>query len=203
MLKFAFAPEPDGDDLAPALTLTNADTLVGTIGGTLSLETPFDTIHVEGDQVKAMTHARPGGDHDVQLTLWDDSTLSGRLTESRLACRLNCGVTVRVPVALVENYRQPLPAPSPVMVAKIRAIVRELDAEDWRTRDTAQARLVAIGPPVMSVLRQLQPTAPAEAARRIELIVDRLSAELNKQSETPTPTDENTWNGDPPIPIPQ
>jgi hypothetical protein len=197
MLKFKFAPDTEADDLAPALTLTNADALVGTIGGTLSLQTPFDTIHVEGNQVKAMTHARPGGDHDVQITLWDDSTLSGRLAESHLTCQLNCGVTLRVPVALLENYRQPLPVPSPAMISKIRAIVRRLDADDWRTRDAAQAQLVAIGPPVMSVLRQLQPSAPTEAARRIDLILDRLSRELDTKSSPPAPDASDL----PPIPM--
>lgn len=190
MLQFRFAPDPDVDDLAPALTLTNADTLVGTIGGTLSLETPFDTLHVEGNQVKAMAHTRNGGDHDVQVTLWDDSTLSGRLAESELTCQLNCGVIVRVPVALLEDYRQPLPVPSLAMIKRIRAVVRQLDAPDWHTRDAAQAQLVAIGPPVMSVLRQLKPTTPTEAAQRIDLILDRLTDELTRNTATaPTPTD--------------
>jgi hypothetical protein len=190
MVRFNFAPEADVDDLAPRLTLTNADALVGTIGGTLSLETPFDTLHVEGDQIKAMNHTPAGGDHDVQITLWDDSTLSGRLVESHVTCQLKCGVSFRLPVALLAAYRQPLPAPSPPVIRRIRAIARQLDADDWHARDAAQRELFAIGPPVMSVLRQLQPAAPAEAAQRMELIIDRLGRELDRNRKPPIDVDD-------------
>jgi hypothetical protein len=181
---FSPDPEPEPDDLAPTLTLTNGDTLVGTITGTLSLETPVDTLHVQGEQIQAITRARGGGDHDVLVTLWDHSTLGGRLTESRLMCHLKCGVTIPVPLPLLADYRQPLPAPSPAMIRRIRAIVRQLDADDWRTRDAAQAQLVAVGPPALSVLRQLRPTVPIEAAQRITQILDRLTQQLDQSTRT-------------------
>ncbi len=87
---------------------------------------------------------------------------------------------IRVPIALVDSYTQPLPLPSPPMVERIKRIARELDADDWRIRDQAQTQILAVGPPAMSVLRQIQPTAPAEAAQRIELIIQRLSSELDQ-----------------------
>jgi hypothetical protein len=183
--RFNFAPEPETDPLTPSFTLSNHDRLVGTLGGTLSLETPFDTLHVEGAQVKAMTHTR-AGEHDVQITLWDDSTLSGRLVESHVTCLLKCGVIIRVPIALVETYSQPLPLPSPPMVEQIKRVARELDADDWKIRDQAQTQILAIGPPAMSVLRQIQPTSPAEAAQRIELIIQRLSSELDQSGGSST-----------------
>jgi hypothetical protein len=68
------------------------------------------------------------------------------------------------------------------MIKRIRAIVRQLDAPDWHTRDAAQSQLVSIGPPVMSVLRQLRPDTPTEAAQRIDLVLDRLTADLNKNT---------------------
>jgi len=187
MVAFHFSPDPEADGLTPVLTLTNGDTLVGTITGTLSLETPADTLHVEGEQIQAITRAGRGGggDHDLIVTLWDNSTLGGRLTESRLACQLECGVTIPVPVPLLADYRQPLPAPSPAMIGRIRAIARQLDADDWRTRDAAQAQLLAVGPPVLSVLRELRPTAPVEAAQRIAQVVDRLSRQLDQNTKTP------------------
>jgi hypothetical protein len=185
LLRFSFAPEQETNPLTPTLTLSNHDQLIGTIGGTLSLETPFDTLHVEGNQVKALTHTR-AGEHDVQITLWDDSTLSGRLVESHLTCQLKCGVAVRVPIALLENYDQPLPLPSPLMVERIKQVARDLDSDDWRVRDRAQSQILAVGPPAMSVLKQIQPTAPAETSQRIDLIISRLSSELEKRSG-PTP----------------
>src|SRR5258706_523199 len=80
LLRFSFAPEQETNPLTPTLTLSNHDQLIGTIGGTLSLETPFDTLHVEGNQVKGLTHTR-AGEHDVQITLWDDSIQKGNNLE--------------------------------------------------------------------------------------------------------------------------
>jgi hypothetical protein len=93
---------------------------------------------------------------------------------------------VRVPIALLENYDQPLPLPSPLMVERIKQVARDLDSDDWRVRDRAQSQILAVGPPAMSVLKQIQPTAPAETSQRIDLIISRLSSELEKRSG-PTP----------------
>lgn len=205
LVAFNFSPDPEPDDLAPALTLTSGDTLVGTITGTLSLETPFDTLHVEGEQIQAITRAGRGGggDHDVMITLWDNAAIGGRLTESRLACHLKCGVTIEVPLPLLSDYRQPLPTPSPAMIRRIRAIVRQLDADDWRARDAAQAQLVAVGPPVLGVLRQLRPTVPIESAQRITQILGRLTQQLDQNAKTPpTPGTFDTSGDIPPVDAP-
>ena len=186
LLRFNFAAEQETSYLTSSFTLANQDQLVGTIGGTLSLETPFDTLHIEGAEIKLLTHTK-GGEHDVQITLWDDSTLSGRLVESHVTCLLKCGVSIRVPISLIDRYSQPLPFPSPPMMARIKQIARDLDSDNWKVRDGAQAQILAIGPSAMSVLKQIQPSAPAEAAQRIDVILGRLSAQLQKSGDTGTP----------------
>jgi hypothetical protein len=183
--RFVFAPEGEVDAMSPQLTLANQDQFVGSITGTLSLETPFDTLQIQGEQIKKLTHTRQGG-QDVQVTLWDDSTLSGRLVEARLSCRLKCGMTIGVPVALVETYRQPVPTPSPQVVERIEQMAHDLDDQSWPTRRTAQDRILAIGVPAIAVLKQLQPTARVEAAQRIALIIQQLSQELEKKSALPS-----------------
>jgi hypothetical protein len=177
LTRFYFAPEAETDHLSPSLTLANGDALVGTIGGTLSLMTPNDTLHIEGPQIKKLVQGSAGG-NEVQITLWDDSTISGRLSDAHLSCTLRCGLAVSIPVALVEQYVQPMPIPSKPMVERIRQIARDLDNEDWRLRDRAQRQIMTIGPSVMSVLRQIQPSAPPEASQRIELMLHRLAREL-------------------------
>lgn len=179
LLKFSFAAEQETDYLTPRFSLANHDELIGTIGGTLSLETPFDTLHIEGNQIKQMTHTK-GGDHDVKITLWDDSTYSGRLVESHVNCLLKCGVGIRVPVSLIDVYEQPLPFPSPPIIERIRRIARDLDADQWKTRDAAQTKIMEIGPSAMSVLKQIRPGAPAEVGQRIDLIMNRLTDDLEK-----------------------
>jgi hypothetical protein len=186
LLRFTFAAEEETDDLAPRLILSNQDELIGTIGGTLSLETPFDTLHIEGAQIKHLTHTR-GGEHDVKITLWDDSTFSGRLVESHVNCLLKCGMGISVPISLIDVYQQPLPFPSPPVIRQIHQIARDLDADLWATRNSAQAKLLRIGPSAMSVLKQIRPGAPAEAAQRIDVIMNRLTDELEKSVTVSSP----------------
>lgn len=186
LLRFSFAAEQETDYLTPRFVLANHDELIGTIGGTLSLETPFDTLHIEGNQIKQMTHAK-SGDHDVKITLWDDSTLSGRLVESHVSCLLKCGVGIRVPVSLIDVYQQPLPFPSPPIIEQIRRIARDLDADQWKLRDAAQTKILEVGPPALSVLKQLRPGAAAEAGQRIDLIMNRLTDELEKSTDVHSP----------------
>jgi hypothetical protein len=106
----------------------------------------------------------------VQVTLWDDSTLSGRLAESHVTCRLRCGMVMRVPVSLVAEYVQPLPEPSPNTADLIRRIAADLDADDFAVRRAAQARIYRIGPPALSVLKGLERTASPEARGRIDVL---------------------------------
>jgi hypothetical protein len=179
LLRFNFAPEQETDYLTAHFTLANKDELVGTVGGTLSLETPFDTIHVEGNQIKEMAHLK-SGDHDVRITLWDDSTLSGRLVESQVTCLLKCGVSLRVPISLIDFYRQPLPLPSPQIVERIKRIARRLDADSWKVRSAAQEEIMSIGPSAMSVLKEIRPGAAPEARQRMDLILNGLSQQLEK-----------------------
>ena len=184
LARFSFSPEGDVEQLEPLLTMSNHDQFVGALGGTLSLQTPFDTIHIEGAQIKKLVHTRQGG-QDVQITLWDDSTLSGRLVEARVSCQLKCGVTVSVPVALVDSYAQPVPTPSAPMVRRIHEMARALDDRSWNIRRQAQDEILSIGVPAIAVLKQLQPTAPVEAGQRIALIIEDLSSELESRKTPP------------------
>jgi hypothetical protein len=108
---------------------------------------------------------------DVQVTLWDASVVSGQLQDPSLRCKLGSGVTVSIPVALVEEYNQPTPAPAAGMVDKIKSAVSQLNADDWKVRDRAEAELTSMGPVVISVLKELRASQPPEAQQRIDQIL--------------------------------
>jgi hypothetical protein len=168
----------DPDDAVATLSLTNDDVLVGTLGGKMAIDTAFDTIAVSAGEIKSLTHPTPGS-LDVSVTLWDGTTLSGQLQDQELACTLTSGLAVKVPVALVEEYQQPQPAPAAAMIDRIKAVVADLNADDWKQRDRAEASLVGIGPIAISVLKELRGGQPPEAQQRIDSIVK----ELEKQRD--------------------
>ncbi len=171
------------EDETPTLALANEDLLVGTLSGRLKLDTTFDTIDIDGAQVRSMTRAPESAGLDVQVTLWDQTTVSGQLQQPQVTCTLRCGIEVSVPVALIEQYSNPNPSASDAMVERIRSVAAELSAEDWQQRERAEAQLVAMGPSVVSVLREMAPTQPPEAQQRIDSILKQ----LGKDSAPPQP----------------
>jgi hypothetical protein len=168
------------DENAPTLALTNDDQLVGVLAGRLKLETAFDTLDLDARQIKSLRHAKGASVQDVQVTLWDETTVSGQLAETDLTCNLKCGVTMRVPVALVEEYNQPFPQPSEAMVKRVKEQVAQLDADDWKGRDRAEAQLVGMGPAIAGTLRQLRNDQSPEAQQRIDSVLRQLEKQAGE-----------------------
>lgn len=162
-------PEID-EETAPTLRLVNDDTLVGAISGKLKLDTAFDTLTVEGGQIRKLAHASDAG-LDVQVTLWDQSIVSGQLQEPQVQVALKSGLVLTVPVALVEEYHHPEPQPASAMVEKIKETVGRLNAEDWKERDRAAAQLTEMGPIVAPVLKSMRDSQPPEAQQRIDQVL--------------------------------
>ena len=165
------APPSDG----PQLSLSNGDVLAGGLRGRVVLETAFDAIELEAEGLQGVRQGSSdaGGTStgEVQLTLWDGATLSGRVRGDAVDCVLGCGASVRVPVAMVKEYTQPRPRPAPQVVERIKAVVADLNADDWKARDRAAAQLGSIGPAAAGVLKELRGGQPPEVRQRIDQIL--------------------------------
>jgi hypothetical protein len=164
------------DDFTPMFHLANEDLLVGTLSGTLKLDTTFDTISINGAEVKSMDRLAEGS-RDVQVVMWDGATLSGQVESASLACQLKCGVEMSIPVPLLEHYVQPQPAPSAEMLERIRAAIKDLSDPDWKRRDRAASVLTRMGTVVEGPLNEMRVNQPEEAQRSI----DNILSELEKQ----------------------
>lgn len=190
-LQLAGKIDEAGDD-TPVLSLVNEDLLVGSLTGQLKVDTAFDTIAVNAAEIRSLTHPEDSP-LDVQIELWDGTTLSGLLQQPEVQCRLSSGVTIPVPVPLVRAYNQPSPQPSGQMVERIKATAAELNAEDWRDRDRAEARLTAMGPAAAGVLKELRANQPPEAQARIDSILKELERQRKAQgssTDVPVPAVE-------------
>jgi len=168
-------PPADIDDNTPTLTLSNNDRLVGIVSGDLKLDTAYDTLTVRGEEIQKIVRVEKSP-VDVQITLWDQSTLTGQLQEQQITCALKCGAAVKIPVALIQEYLQPQPKPSAMMADKIKEIVAALSSENWKERDRAQAQLLAMGAQVAGVLSEIQSAQPPEAQERINAILAAVRA---------------------------
>jgi hypothetical protein len=57
------------------------------------------------------------------------------------------------------------------MVDKIKQAVAQLNADEWKARDRAEAELTAMGSVVTGVLKQMRSDQPPEAQQRIDQIL--------------------------------
>lgn len=164
------------DDQAPILTLTTGDRLVGALGGKLLLETAFDTIEINGAEVRSL-HRAGSAPTEMQVTLWDDTTFSGRLQGDVMEMGLKSGPVLRVPAALLEEYAQPEPMPPASVLEKLRALVLELGSDDWKQADRASAQLGSMGRRITGALKTLRPSQGKPVQDRIDGILSRLASE--------------------------
>ncbi len=179
-------PEVD-EDATPTLKLANEDTLVGTLSGQLKLDTAFDTLTVDAAQVRKLAHSSDAA-LDVQITLWDQSIVSGQLQEPQVQCALKSGLVLSVPVALVREYDHPEPQPSTAMVEKIEETVAKLNAEDWKERDGAESQLTEMGAIVAPVLKSMRDAQPPEAQQRIDKVLAAVAGLKGKHAASPAAT---------------
>ncbi|MGH7180299.1 MAG: hypothetical protein ACREJC_23170, partial [Tepidisphaeraceae bacterium] len=179
------------EDSSPTLDLANGDQLIGALVGQLKLDTAFDKITVSAPEIRTLAHLKDTG-LDVQLELWDGTKLSGQFEDPELSVALVSGLTIKVPVGLIEQYDQPQPQPSAMMIERIKALAVELAADDWKQRERAEEQLVAMGPVVVGVLRQLSGTVPPEAQQRIESIIKQVEKKRAKPAAgASTPASED------------
>ena len=88
---------------------------------------------------------------------------------------------------------EPQPQPSASMVEKIKSFIADLNADDWKQRDRAQAALIGMGSVAAGPLREMRIKQPPEAQRAIDIILQKLEEQRQKEktplgaSTTPAP----------------
>jgi hypothetical protein len=190
MLRLQLIPKtPDADPDAPSLELANQDSLRGSLLGQFNLQTAFDSISLDGGQIRHITRIDAGGaPSQVQVTLWDGSVISGQISDATVSCRLLSGVDLAVSVSQISEYNQPHPLPSQEVIKQIEDAVMGLSADDWRDRDRAEAALKSMGPAVIGVLEQTRDKQPPEAQQRIDAIIKELQPAASGSAAPPPPT---------------
>jgi hypothetical protein len=177
-------PDEGGVDLTevPTLTLVNGDVLVGTVAGTLEVETGFDVLKLNGPEIRGVRRAEPPEGQralptEVSVTMWDGAVVSGRMKGDGLTFAPASGVAVTIAAAQLTRYAHPSPTPPPPMVETIRGIVAELSNPDFKARERATAQLRSIGQAAAGVLKASRDAQPAEAQKIIDTILKAVEQE--------------------------
>lgn len=158
---------------APTVGLLGDDIVAARIEGALKLLTPFDTLTLDGPEIQSITRPNPG-QADLQVTLFDGSTFRGTLDVPSLTVTLVGDTKLTFPVAALRDYQNPRPFPSPSVVKQVQAAIDQLNQDDFKVREQAEAQIVALGPTVASVLEDAAPKQPPEARERLLSILKRM-----------------------------
>ena len=76
--------------------------------------------------------------------------------------------------AAAPAAEEPTPPPSPEVAAEVRSLLRQLDAASLAERDTAEARLIELGPPIVDLLPRGGGRLSAEVRQRVERVRGKL-----------------------------
>jgi hypothetical protein len=76
------------------------------------------------------------------------------------------------------------------MIERIKSVVAELSADDWKQREHAEQQLVSMGPAVVGVLKDLSGSQSPEAQQRIDSVLKQLDKQQKSGGAGPAGTPE-------------
>ena len=77
---------------------------------------------------------------------------------------------------------------------QVKRLVGELNADDWKQREKAEAQLASMGDAIAPILKQMRTDQPPEAQERIDSIL-KTFAKPNISKPSPTPAPRTRING--------
>ena len=161
------------DESVSLLQLKKDDVLSGILQGDLKLDTAFDTISLNAPEIRAITHSKESP-ADLSVMTWDGTVFSGQLEEQTLKCHLKSGIDIQIPAALVESYANPSASVPPMVLERIKALVVELNADEFKQRDNAEHQLAKLGIGVIPTLKAMRDQQTPEAQQRIDSVLKQL-----------------------------
>ena len=170
------APPPS---LEPFLVAAGNQQIVGEIQSAgFQVLTHSETVPVSPQEVRRLFNQtaaegrEPGASGPLfRIELWGGGTLSGYLVEKDLPMQVR-GKTWRIPTSDVRDLITPVPRLNEAAQQDIARLIRELGAEDWKTREKASEELASYGHLAQAILREeLRTSSDPEVQRRLERIL--------------------------------
>lgn len=185
----ALQPTAPGDDDAsptntPQLRTLGEDLFVGSLTGTLQLDTAFETIDIPADGIRSIRRANENPEtsttfSELRITQWDGTVLTGTPKSLTLPVNLASGLSIAIPVDLIAAFDNPKPRPSAAMAETIKVLIAKLNDDDFKTREQAQAQLLANGSSILPLLKEARETQPPPAPE-VQQRLDTLIGQLDK-----------------------
>lgn len=179
-------PEENAGAGQPTLDMSNGDILAARLAGEMKIDTAFDTINLNAGQIASVLRNEESG--ALSVTLFDQSNFRGAVQGLSLKVTTTGGVALEIPVASIRAYVNPSPLPSEAMVTRMNDQIKQLDAEDWKQRDAAEAALVGMGSSITPALKEAVAGKSPEVTQRLQSVIAKLEKNAPKAaSRLPVP----------------
>ena len=162
---------------AAFVTMRNRDRLIGGFKDEkLTIRTKFGQAKLPLARILRMTLAADqAGKVAVEALIWDQSQVSGLLTDREIALAIRPdGPTLKLPATQVASILQPTAMPPPEIARKIEDLIVRLGADSYVDREAAEKALIKMGKGIVPVLRKHLKNKDPEIRQRVRRILEKL-----------------------------
>jgi hypothetical protein len=173
---------PDAEDAplpaGPELRAAGGDSLRGELLGDITLETAFEAVKLGARQIRSIVRpdAQGPAGSEWRVTLWDNTLVTGIPAERSLTLKLAGGLELSIPADLISSYTNTAAIPNDHAASNVKELVAQLNDDNFRTRESAQAKLLDAGKSILPLLKELRPSQPPEAQTRLDAIIAKLES---------------------------
>jgi len=183
-VRFAEASPHDGT-LTSAL-LTGGDKLLGELtDDVLVLTTSYGKASINVSQIKSITF-KAGSPDQTAVKKWDGSSMKGKLNATEIGFAPAPDRRWSLPIGKIVSITCPQAIPPKAMRLKIKKLIAQLGADNYKDRQAASKSLVGMGKGIVNQLKPHLSDEDAEVRQRIEDILEQLGVKAPAPSGSVT-----------------
>lgn len=130
----------------------------------------------------------------LRIELWDGTVVSGIVGVEAIDVQTEFG-SLRIPISRLVDFRPGLIS-LPELRAEVDSLVQQLGDREFKTRETAHRKLVAMGPMLAGMLSSLDDGGDAERKKHLVKIKEEVAAMLDDAEDEGMSTQATIAQGD-------
>jgi hypothetical protein len=187
-----FADRGSHDGTLSVVQIQGGDKLLGELTDeTFVLKTAYGEARINVSQIKSLAF-KAGSPDQATVNKWDGSTMKGKLNVSEIGFAVTQGDRWGLPIGKIVSITCPQAMPPKAMRVKIKKLIAQLGADDYKDRQAASKALVGIGKGIISLLKPHLTSDDPEIRQRIEDVLEQLGVKAPVSAPVSGPSRINT-----------
>ncbi|MDP7287416.1 MAG: hypothetical protein QGH94_05440 [Phycisphaerae bacterium] len=179
------------DGTLTRVALSGGDKLFGELTDeTFVMATSREKTRINVSQIKSIQF-KSGSADQTTVKKWDGKVIKGKLNVDEIGFAVSQGDRWSLPIGKITSITCPQAIPPKAMRIKIKKLIAQLGAEDYKDRQAASKALVGMGKGIISLIKPHLTSDDPEIRQRIEDVLEQLGIKA-PQAPVPAPTGINT-----------